>query len=242
MKLYAAYRATEDSLFPCKTIAFIDYARTHHIVNGVVKLRPKTGGGHNTGKSPFLHPCKAVRILNFHGTNPNTFYAIGEVVARMRNGRCTTIQKLRSLVHYEKTDTTEAHTKAEGWGFSPLKNDRNAAGIPVLVKVRVYVKDAQRFVFSFLKTRFCYLNGEELQRRTAPSPTEFEPVCLMVNDDHLYSDGQGGSSNPWTQGVDGVEENEDVAELLTAEWTDFFADQDENDEDEDGEETEGKSE
>jgi hypothetical protein len=199
-------------------------------------------GGHNTGKSPFLHPCKAVRILNFHGTNPNTFYAIGEVVARMRNGRCTTIQKLRSLVHYEKTDTTEAHTKAEGWGFSPLKNDRNAAGIPVLVKVRVYVKDAQRFVFSFLKTRFCYLNGEELQRRTAPSPTEFEPVCLMVNDDRLYSDGQGGSSNPWTQGVDGVEENEDVAELLTAEWTDFFAGEDENDEDEDGEETEGKSE
>ena len=51
MKLYAAYRATEDSLFPLKSIAFIDYVRTHHVVNGVVKLRPKTGGGHNTGKT-----------------------------------------------------------------------------------------------------------------------------------------------------------------------------------------------
>ena len=51
MKLYAAYRATEDSLFPCKTIAFIDYVRTHHVVNGVVKLRPTKGGGHNTGKT-----------------------------------------------------------------------------------------------------------------------------------------------------------------------------------------------
>ena len=51
MKLYAAYRATEDSLFPCKSIAFIDYVRTHEMKNGVVKLRPTTGGGHNTGKS-----------------------------------------------------------------------------------------------------------------------------------------------------------------------------------------------
>ena len=51
MKLYAAYRATEDSLFPCKSIAFIDYARTHQVVNGAVKLRPTTGGGHNTSKS-----------------------------------------------------------------------------------------------------------------------------------------------------------------------------------------------
>ena len=50
MKLYAAYRATED-LFHCKSIAFIDYVRTHEIKNGVVKLRPTTGGGHNTGKS-----------------------------------------------------------------------------------------------------------------------------------------------------------------------------------------------
>ena len=25
--------------------------RTHHIVNGVVKLRPITGGGHDTGKT-----------------------------------------------------------------------------------------------------------------------------------------------------------------------------------------------
>ena len=51
MKLYAAYRATEDSLSPCKSIAFIDYARTRQVVNGAVKLRPTTGGGHNTGKS-----------------------------------------------------------------------------------------------------------------------------------------------------------------------------------------------
>ena len=51
MKLYAAYRATEDSLFPCKSIAFMDYARTHQIVAGTVKLRRITGGGHNTGKA-----------------------------------------------------------------------------------------------------------------------------------------------------------------------------------------------
>jgi hypothetical protein len=51
MKLYAAYRATDDTLFPCKKIAFIDYARTHEMKNGAVKLRPKTGGGHSTGKS-----------------------------------------------------------------------------------------------------------------------------------------------------------------------------------------------
>ena len=51
MKLYAAYRATEHSLFPCKSIAFIDYVRTHQVVAGTVKLRPTTGGGHNTGKS-----------------------------------------------------------------------------------------------------------------------------------------------------------------------------------------------
>ena len=51
MKLYAAYRATEDSLFPLKSIAFIDYVRTHQVVAGSVKLRPTTGGGHNTGKT-----------------------------------------------------------------------------------------------------------------------------------------------------------------------------------------------
>ena len=51
MKLYAAYRATGSSLFSVESIALIDYVRTHHIVNGVVKLRPITGGGHNTGKT-----------------------------------------------------------------------------------------------------------------------------------------------------------------------------------------------
>ena len=38
-------------LLRCKSIAFIDYVRTHHIIGGRVKLRPITGGGHNTGKS-----------------------------------------------------------------------------------------------------------------------------------------------------------------------------------------------
>ena len=51
MKLYAAYRATEHSLFPLKSIAFIDYVRTHQVVAGSVKLRPTTGGGHNAGKT-----------------------------------------------------------------------------------------------------------------------------------------------------------------------------------------------
>ena len=51
MKLYAAYRATEDSLFICKSIAFINYMRTPHVVAGIVKLRPRTRGGHNTGKT-----------------------------------------------------------------------------------------------------------------------------------------------------------------------------------------------
>ena len=36
---------------PLKSIAFIDYVRTHQVVAGSVKLRPKTGGGHNTGKT-----------------------------------------------------------------------------------------------------------------------------------------------------------------------------------------------
>ena len=31
MKLYAAYRATTDSLFPIRDIAFIDYVRTHEL-------------------------------------------------------------------------------------------------------------------------------------------------------------------------------------------------------------------
>ena len=53
MKLYAKYRGTERAgdMFPCKSIAFIDYVRTHELKNGSVKLRPITGGGHNTGKS-----------------------------------------------------------------------------------------------------------------------------------------------------------------------------------------------
>ena len=53
MKLYTAYRESErcGGLFHCKSIAFMDYARTHEIKNGKVKLRPITGGGHNTGKS-----------------------------------------------------------------------------------------------------------------------------------------------------------------------------------------------
>ena len=53
MKLYAAYRQSERAagLFPLKPIAFIDYVRSHEIQNGCVKLRPITGGGHNTGKS-----------------------------------------------------------------------------------------------------------------------------------------------------------------------------------------------
>ena len=51
MKLYAAYRATQDGVFPCKSIAFIDYARLHQVDAGHVKLRPAIGGGHNAGKS-----------------------------------------------------------------------------------------------------------------------------------------------------------------------------------------------
>ena len=53
MKLYAAYRQSEcaGGLFPLKSIAFMDYVRLHKIKNGKVKLRPTTGGGHNTGKS-----------------------------------------------------------------------------------------------------------------------------------------------------------------------------------------------
>ena len=53
MKLYSAYRATENSLIPVKSVAFINYVRTHHIVSGSVKLRPTTGGGHNTGKATY---------------------------------------------------------------------------------------------------------------------------------------------------------------------------------------------
>ena len=50
MKLYAAYRETE--LFSkCKSMAFIDYVRAHEIKNGKVKVRPITGGGHNTRKT-----------------------------------------------------------------------------------------------------------------------------------------------------------------------------------------------
>jgi len=51
MKLYAAYRATSDCLFPIRDISFIDYVRTHELKNGVAKLRRITGGGHNTGKT-----------------------------------------------------------------------------------------------------------------------------------------------------------------------------------------------
>ena len=51
MKLSAFYRATGDGLFPEKSIAFMDYVRTHKLVNGSAKLRPLEGGGHNTGKT-----------------------------------------------------------------------------------------------------------------------------------------------------------------------------------------------
>ena len=51
MKLYAFYRATEDGVFPMKSIAFIDYVRTHKLVNGHATLRPLEGGGRNTGKT-----------------------------------------------------------------------------------------------------------------------------------------------------------------------------------------------
>ena len=57
MTLYAAYRATDGGLFPCKSTSFIDYARTHHVVNGVVKRRPIAGGGHNTGKESTAVGC-----------------------------------------------------------------------------------------------------------------------------------------------------------------------------------------
>ena len=50
MKLYAAYRDIDRGLFPCKSIAFIDDAKTHEIKDGKVKRRRLTGGGHNTGK------------------------------------------------------------------------------------------------------------------------------------------------------------------------------------------------
>ena len=52
MKLYATYRETErcGGFPPCKSIAFMDYVRTHECKDGKVKLRPTTGGGHNTGK------------------------------------------------------------------------------------------------------------------------------------------------------------------------------------------------
>ena len=51
MKLYAAYRKTDSGLFPCKSMSFIEFVRLHEIKNGKVKLRPVTGGGHNTGKT-----------------------------------------------------------------------------------------------------------------------------------------------------------------------------------------------
>ena len=53
MKLYAAYRKADAGIeqFACKPMSFIEYCRLHHVVNGVVKRRPITGGGHNTGKT-----------------------------------------------------------------------------------------------------------------------------------------------------------------------------------------------
>ena len=154
---------------------------------------------HNTGKSPFVHQCKAIRILDFSGTDPSKYYALGEVVGRMRNGRSTTIQQLTLLRHYEKTETKEAYTRAEGWGFSPLQKHKKNDGSVTMVKVSVYTKDKQRFIFTFLKKRFCYLQGTERQRRSAPatSHSRFEPVCLRMNDDHLYSDSKGGTYTPW---------------------------------------------
>jgi hypothetical protein len=80
-----------------------------------------------------------------------------------------------------------------------------------------------------------------------------------MNDDNLYADGNGGNSTPWSQNTpvntgdtlvvesetvenemseENGEENEDDAELLGAEWTAFFDDEEQLDgeDDEEGEE------